>query len=393
MPKLIQLNVSANTGSTGNIAEGIGKAAMSRGWESLIVYGRHANLSESKLQKIGSESYVYIHYAKNRLLDGEGLGSKQPTGQLIKIISEYKPDVIQLHNIHDHWLNYPILFKYLVTVQTPVVWTFHDCWAFTGGCYHFENDNCYKWIEKQCKGKCIQGHFRSFRNFSLKEQLLCALGKRLNIVCVSEWITKFASQSFLGASASIHTIRNGIDTNSVFRFLGEPKGKMVLGVSNIWPKYKGLNDFIELRKLLPDDIGIILVGLNGNQIKSLPKGIKGLRRTSNVEELSKLYREVSVFVNPTHNDTFPTVNLEALACGTPVVTYRTGGSPEAIDKSTGIVVEKGNIAALAEAVLEVLDNPQNFPSGVCRARAELHFDKDKQFGQYIDLYESLLAKK
>lgn len=392
MPKLLQLNVSANRGSTGKIAEGIGKLAISRGWESMVVYGRHNNHSELILQKIGSESYVYTHYLKNRIFDGEGLGSKYPTKQLLKTLSEYKPDIVHLHNIHDHWLNYPILFKYFIDNDIKVVWTFHDCWAFTGGCYHFENNNCYKWRDEKCRGKCIQGHYLSFRNFLLKEKLLSALGKNLTIVCVSEWMEKLVSQSFLGVGSSICTIRNGINVNGVFQPTDTSKHRMVLGVSNIWPEYKGLNDFKQLRVLLPEDVEIVLVGLNENQIKKLPSGIKGMRRTSNADELSQLYSEASVFVNPTYNDTFPTVNLEALACGTPVVTYRTGGSPEAIDDTTGIVVEKGDIKSLAEAVMTIMNNPTKFSSEACRKRAEENFNKDIQFNKYIDLYESILSK-
>ena len=168
---------------------------------------------------------------------------------------------------------------------------------------------------------------------------------------------------------------------------------MILGVSNVWPEYKGLGDFIQLRKSLSDDIKIVLVGLTPKQVESLPDGIKGITRTANAMELADLYRAASIFVNPTHNDSFPTVNLEALACGTPVVTYQTGGSPEAIDKQTGVVVEKGNIEALSDAIMTVLNNPDCYTSSDCRNRAVTSFNKDVQFGKYIDLYESILSKK
>ena len=392
MPKLLQLNVSANRGSTGKIAEGIGRMAIKHGWESMYVYGRHASASDSVLHKIGSRPYVYLHYAKNRLLDGEGLGSKRPTLQLLKIIADYQPDIVHLHNIHDHWLNYPVLFKYLNATNIKTVWTFHDCWAFTGGCYHFENDNCFKWKSDNCNGHCIQQHFRSAKNFELKEHLFSSLGQNLHIVCVSDWIEKYVSQSFLGRSAGIHTIKNGIDINNVFRPTETIKKKMVIGVANVWPKYKGLNDFLELRKSLPDDIEITLVGLEKKQIKALPEGITGIYRTSDAEELAHLYRQAAVFVNPTYNDTFPTVNLEALACGTPVVTYRTGGSPEAINDDTGIVVERGDINALANSIMQILQNPSQYTSEACRKRAEENFNRDVQFSKYIDLYKSILSK-
>ncbi|MEE0926511.1 MAG: glycosyltransferase, partial [Bacteroidales bacterium] len=154
MPKLLQINVTANWGSTGKIAEQIGLKAMEHGWESYIAYGRDSNPSKSKLIKVGCMLNVYEHYLENRLFDNEGLASRIPTKKLIKQIEKLKPDIIHLHNIHDHWLNYKILFEYLNSINTPIVWTQHDCWAFTGGCMHFVHTNCEKW-KNECE-KCPQ---------------------------------------------------------------------------------------------------------------------------------------------------------------------------------------------------------------------------------------------
>lgn len=390
MSTLLQLNVTANWGSTGKIAEGIGLAAINRGWDSIIAYGRYMNPSHSQLIKVGSQADVYAHYLKTKLFDAEGLGSRHATKSLIKQIEDLCPDIIHLHNIHDHWLNYPLLFDYLNTIDTPIVWTFHDCWAFTGGCYHFENSGCYAWRTGACDSSCPLKHKMATRNVAERHKAFSRIGDRLHIITVSKWLANYVSQSmFVGTRASVDIINNGIDINSVFRPAGK-KEKMILGVSNVWPEYKGLGDFIKLREKLPEDVGMTLVGLNQKQIDLLPEGIRGITRTSNVEELANLYRRASVFVNPTYNDSFPTVNLEALACGTPVVTYRTGGSPEAIDENTGIVVEKGNISSLAESIIEVLNNPTKYSSQGCRKRAENHFNKNIQFGKYIDLYENIL---
>lgn len=391
--KLLQLNVTANWGSTGKIAEGIGLAAMARGWESTIAYGRYMNPSQSKLIKVGTQADVYAHYAKARFLDGEGLGSKRATKKLIGQIKQITPDIIHLHNIHDHWLNYPILFEFLATIDTPIVWTFHDCWAFTGGCPHFENVNCFKWKNKSCDKRCPLKHKMAEVNIIARYNAFSKIGRRLHIVTVSNWLAKYVSQSiFAETGASVDVINNGIDTKSVFT-PGGKKEKFILGVSNVWPKYKGLDDFIKLREKLPKDIGITIVGLNPKQIKSLPEGINGISRTSNVEDLANIYRRASVFVNPSYNDSFPTVNLEALACGTPVITYRTGGSPEAVDEKTGIVVEKGDVASLADCIQRILNNPEEFNSNNCRKRVETHFNKDKQFGDYISLYNKILSHK
>ena len=162
----------------------------------------------------------------------------------------------------------------------------------------------------------------------------------------------------------------------------------ILGVAAIWDARKGLADFVELRSKLSEDYEITLVGLTPKQISSLPKGIKGIQRTQNVEELVQLYSDTDVFLNPTYSDNFPTTNIEALACGTPVITYRTGGSPEAIDERTGVVVEQGDVDGLAEAIRMMKEKPLS--STDCRKRAEECFDKDMCFEKYVELYEKLI---
>lgn len=388
--RLLQLNATCNWGSTGRIAEGIGAAAMSRGWESAVAYGRFNNPSSSQAVRVGSKVDVYLHYARCRFADSEGLGSRGATIRLIDWIKDFTPDVIHLHNIHDHWLNYPALFDYLAGIGTPLVWTFHDCWAFTGGCYHFEGLGCDGW-KAECRNCSDHRGFlrdRAWRNLELKKRFIGAVADRLTVVGVSKWIESFVKDSILRNAAS-KCIYNGIDL-SVFTPKESKRERMVLGVSNVWTHSKGIDDFMRLRTILPDNVKICLVGLTSKQISSLPHGIDGMERTQNIGGMADLYRRAAVFVNPTYNDTFPTVNLEALACGTPVITYRTGGSPEAVDAKTGLVVPKGNVDSLAKAIMSVMDGNVCFSSDDCRARAEANFDRGRQFGKYVDLYDSIL---
>lgn len=389
--KLLQLNVAANWGANGTIAENIGLSAMDMGWESYIAYGRFKNASKSRLIKVGNKFDVYSHYILNRFFDREGLGSVFPTKRLIGKIKEISPDIVHLHDIHDHWLNYPLLFKFLLKSDAKIVWTFHDCWAFTGGCMHFENVRCNKW-EKHCEN--CPGH-KSFsfdnsaRNFYLKKQLLEPLKSRLTIVCVSEWLKNHVKRSFL-SDCRIEVINNGIDLKD---FSWESSGKrqnMVLGVANGWPEYKGLSEFIKLREILSSEIEITLVGLSRSQIKSLPKGITGLPRVSEPKKLADLYKKAKVFVNPTFCDTFPTVNLEAQACGTPVVTYDTGGCSETVTPQTGTVVKTGDIPSLASAVNSYIHFDEPFDHEKCFQRIYESFNKNIQYKKYIDLYNSLL---
>ena len=396
MPKLLQINVTANWGSTGKIAEAIGVCAIKQGWASYIAYGGFCNPSRNKLIRIGCKASRYLHYAEQRILDNEGQCSRIETRKLIKQIGDIKPDIISLHNIHDHYLNYRILFEYLNQTDIKVVWTFHDCWAITGHCMHFVTKNCERW-KTGCHDCLMKGEYpKSFldcseRNWKLKKNLF-ARNKNLTVVACSNWIAEFVRESFL-KDKRIEVIHNGCDID-VFSPQARTKSDKfrIIAVSNVWHRNKGELDIYKLRSMLSEDeYEIIMVGLSIEQVNKLPFGIKGIVRTQNVQELAQLYSDADVLVNPTYEDNFPTVNIEALACGTPVITYRTGGSPEALDEFTGAVVETGDLNALCKKILEF--NAINFKENHsidCRKRSEQLFDKDKSFKKYVDFYDSLL---
>jgi glycosyltransferase involved in cell wall biosynthesis len=396
MSKLLQLNECLNF-STGKIAQQIGEQAIANGWESWIAYSsREPKLpSESNIVEVGARINSYLHYVKSKLFDREGLASRSATNILIEKIKEIKPDVIQLHNIHDHWLNYRILFEYLNSTDIKVVWTFHDSWAFTGHCFHFVTKDCQRW-KIECHDCPLQREYpktfldRSRKNFELKKRLFTS-NPNLTIVGCSNWMADLVHMSFL-KDKRIEVIHNGIDLN-VFKPSGSKPNDgtfRVLAVSNVWNKEKGYYDILKLREHLPADYEIIIVGLTADQLKELPKGIKGIQRTQNVQEMVELYSSSNVLINPTYADTFPTINIEALACGTPVITYNTGGSPEIIDEKTGIVVEQGNLEALTNAITSLSENPLD--SKECRKRAETLFNKEERFKDYINLYEQLLKE-
>lgn len=395
MPKLLQINITSNWGSTGKIAEAINLAAQRKGWECSTAYGRWANPSQFPTYKVGNKWDMYVHYFENSIFDREGLSSRRATKALIRHIEELKPDVISLHNIHDHYLNYELLFRYLNETDIKVVWTFHDCWAFTGHCMHFVTKDCDRW-KTGCHDCLMKGEYpksfidKSRRNWELKRKMFSA-NKNLSIVACSDWLADFVRESFL-KDRPIQTIHNGVDLNT-FRPMEHTESNKfkVLAVSSVWHKDKGLFDIFELRKKLSDGFEITIVGLQPEQVKELPEGIVGITRTQNLQELVKLYSAADVLINPTYADNFPTVNLEALACGTPVITYKTGGSPEAIDGKTGVVIEQGNVEALANAIMQMKEQPLS--SEDCRRRVEECFDKDKCFEEYIELYNDLLKNE
>lgn len=390
MKKLVQVNVSAGWGSTGMIAEEIGSLAVNDGWKSWIAYGREPHKqSTSNLIRIGSDWDMRLHAVQSRLLDNHGLASKVATRRFIKQLREIKPNIIHLHNIHGYYLNYPQLFQYLKEWGGPVVWTLHDLWPFTGHCAYYGVNECPKW--RMGCGNCPQLRTypaslfrdRSAKNWQDKLRAFTSL-PNVTLAPVSQWLSDIVDESFL-KNIPRRVIHNGIDLTH-FHPSGEPhNGNYVMGIAHVWDTRKGLEDFYQLRDVLHTDIDIVLVGLSEQQITNLPKGIIGLARTSSREELVNLYSRAIALINPTWEDNFPTVNIEALSCGTPVITYRTGGSPEAIDSQTGFVVERGDVSGLLYAINRI----NEIDRSACRSRAERLFNKNDRYAEYIELYNSL----
>ena len=394
---LAQINSVLNTGSTGRIAEQIGVSAIERGHDSFIAYGRHGQESASRDYHIGSALDVITHGAESLLLDRHGLGSRNATRQLIGKLRSEKPDVIGLHNLHGYFLNYPMLFDYLRESKTPVVWTLHDCWAFTGHCSYFDRVDCTKW-QTECSKCPLTGQYPkslldfSNRNFHLKKRCFSGV-QEMTIVTPSQWLSNLVGQSFL-SEYPIRVINNGVNLK-LFRPAdnGSNERKMILGVANVWSDRKGLRDFFKLREILPPRYDITLIGVTRSQQRLLPSGINGVCRTESIAELVALYQDAVVLANPTYSDNFPTTNIEALACGAPVITYDTGGSPEAIDESTGRVVPKGDVAGMAHAISELAAEDQCEVKERCRRRAEHLFNQADRFSEYIDLYEAVSEQR
>lgn len=401
-----QINTTLNSSAPGKIAEEIGKVLQAHGHESYIGYGRRSRPSASHSVKIGNFVDQSFHGVITRLFDLHGFGSAGATRKFVKKVREINPDIIHLHNIHGYFINLEVLFEYLKETGKPVVWTLHDCWPFTGHCSHFDFVDCQKWRTQcfECPNKQVYPRSllldNSRSNYLRKREAFSGL-KSLTIVTPSDWLKAHVENSFLKEYRTI-TINNGIDLN-VFRTetgttpltekLKSDGRKMVLGVANLWGKHKGLADFVRLSADLPENYHIVLVGLNKVQQKNLPRNITGISRTESVQELAALYAAADVFVNPTYVDNFPTTNIEALACGTPVITYDTGGSPEAISETTGHIVRKGDIPGLMASVRLFCENGKNHYSAACRNRAEALYDKNERFNDYINLFRSLLQNK
>lgn len=404
--KVLLINSMSGKGSTGRIVDSIAELLIANGHEASIAYGLESSTNPNAI-KFGTKGEQFIHKISSHAFDMQGLGSQIATHKLIKYIKEIKPNIVNLHNIHGNYLNYPALFKYLATTNIEVVWTLHDCWSFTGHCPHFAFCGCEKWrtgcykcpqLWMYPKSDFLDG---SKRNYRLKKKYFQSLQNRLHIVTVSDWLKGLAKQSIL-KNSSFQVFNNGIDLNlfrpstkedvaNVRDKYNIPYKHIIIAVASPWSKRKGLDDLIKLNDIIDhSDSCLLIVGLDKAQIASIPSDIVAIPRTESVEELARLYSLSSVLANPTYEDSFPTVNLEALACGTPVVTYNTGGSPEAITSDTGIVVEQGDINGLAEALKQVISSEYKYTAEQCRRHAEVNFNQKDSYFKYLNYFEQLL---
>lgn len=399
--RVLQINTVCGRGSTGRIATDLLRCLKEEGSTGKIAYGVDPalNIDEKEKIKIGTKFDYYCHNILSRITDKEGLYSKKASHQLIQQIEEYNPDIIHLHNIHGHYINYKELFLYLKEKHIPVIWTFHDCWSFTGHCTYFSAAKCEQWKSECIKCSQLNKYPMCYTkgqvevNYNEKKDSFLGVNN-LTIVTPSEWMAQLVKQSFL-KDYPVKVINNGIDLK---KFQNKKRGsfrkkyhlegeQIILSVASEWSERKGYSDFIKMSQLLSNNQKLVMVGVNDKQIKELPESIITIKKTNSVEELAEIYSDADVFFNFTYEDNFPTVNLEAMACGTPIVTYRTGGSIEAIDQKNGFVVEQGDYSGALKLVdrAKLLDR-KNI---VTCAHA---YEAEKKYKQYIELYRNVLNK-
>lgn len=360
------INVVCGIRSTGRICTDIATALEVEGHEVKIAYGRE-KVPEQFLKyavKIGTDFDVKLHGIRARIVDGVGFGSKAATKKFIEWVKEWNPDVIHLHNLHGYYINIEVLFNYLKTCGKNIIWTLHDCWAFTGHCTYFDYIRCVQW--KTGCVKCPQKKeypkcdviSRATQNYEKKKELFTGISDML-LVTPSDWLGRKIEQSFM-KEYTVTTIHNGIDTKVFKPTTSDIKKKyslqgrkVILGVAAMWDRRKGLKYMMELSEKLDNSYAVVAIGVTEEQKKQLPANMLGILQTESTEDLVKWYSAADVFVNPTLEDNYPTTNLEAIACGTPVVSFDTGGSSESA-KLYGVVSPKGNIDALLKAIDEAL---------------------------------------
>lgn len=350
--KILFINSVCGIGSTGRICTDLAQQLEAEGNEVKIAYGRKGTVPE-QFQKyavrIGTDFDCKIHAIQTRLFDTHGFGSKHATKEFLKWAEEYKPDLVWLHNLHGYYINVEMLFDWIKKhPEMQVKWTLHDCWAFTGHCSYCSQLRRYP--------ACFAMSSVS-KNFERKRKAFTGV-KNMTLITPSKWLADLTRQSFL-KEYPVEVHYNTIDTSifkptpSDFRERYGLQDKIiVLGVANVWEDRKGLFDFYKLAEILDDRYVLVLVGLSEKQIKNLPKNIKGVQRTNSPQELAAIYTAADVFVNPTYEDNYPTVNLKAQACGTKVITYDTGGCKETLHIKESALVQTGAIQVVAEMIEE-----------------------------------------
>ena len=416
--RVLQINTFYIHGSTGRIMYDLMSVMEENGITAYAAYGQDRDANKGKVLpnnviRLQGQKQRKLNILRTRLFDHHGFYNEAETRKLLKWIDEVKPDIIHLHNIHNHYVHVGKLFAYIKQHEIPVVWTLHDCWPFTGHCAYFDYVNCDKWKTKCFDCPSLKEYpptwifDRTSSQFEEKKDVFCGV-KNLTIVTPSQWLANLCKESFL-KDYPVIVVNNGIDT-SVFKpqnenikeKLGIKGKKMILAVSD-FQKRKGVEYLLSLPKYLSDDEVLVWVGLEKKHLNLLPaKKCVGITKTSNVQELASYYSACDVFVNPTLEDNFPTTNIEAISCGAPIVTFRTGGSIEPLDDGVnvdvkdnilttqyGAIVEKGDAKAFLVAIRLVLSNDRDLYKARCSRKGSLCYNKWKQYRKYIDIYKQI----
>lgn len=394
--KVVQINSVCGQGSTGKICVGISNVLCKNGVENYILYS--SGNSDYPYGIKCTELFPKLQALRSRILGNYGFNSRRTTKRLIAELDRISPDIVHLHNLHGHNCDLEILMDYFRRKKTKLVWTFHDCWAFTAYCPHFVMAKCDKWKTSchQCPQWKTFSWFADRSSWVYKMKKETFSGLDLTIVTPSRWLADLVKESFL-KDYPVQVINNGIDLNvfkhtpSDFRNKHDiPEDKFVLlGVAIQWVPRKGADVFIRLaNRLDPEKYQIVMVGTDDMIDKQLPDNVISIHRTSNQKELAEIYTAANLFVNPTREEVFGLVNVEANACGTPVLTFRTGGSPECIDERSGFVVECDDEAALFDAILRIESQKPFTPEDCCFRAA--NFSEQDKYLEFVALYRSLM---
>lgn len=404
--RIVQINSVCDFGSTGRTTRELADYLNTHGHECFIAYGQGVSSYKNSM-KIGGKWENHFHnLIFTRILGLHGFGTKNGTKKLIQWLDKVSPDIIHLRNIHANYLNYPILFEYIINKQIPVVFTLHDCFNFTGKCAHYTAIGCKKW-QSQCYKcptykHCVAPSLifdNSKKIFNQKLQYYQNF-KSLNIVAVSNWLRNEAMKSpLLASSQRIECIYNWIDhlkfhraaeselSNFFEKYNLSKDFKYLISVSQGWDKNSSrYNDALKLAHILPSEYKLILVGstLRGTTIESPLIHIPFIQ---GVEELCKAYTMAEAYVHLSVEDTFGKVIAEAMACGTVPITFNSTACGET-PGPYGIIVAPHDVNSIVQSLPKI--------SELKKKRAEIigyvrqNYDYNTNAQRYLNLYNEIL---
>lgn len=397
--KVLQINAVSRISSTGRTSSEMADFLNQNGHEGFIAYS--AGLPYYNGYKIGSKLDTKLHGLFSRVFGLQAYFSKRATRKLLDYITDLKPDVVHLRNLHSNYINLKLLTNFLAKNDIPTVMTLHDCWFYTGKCTHYTTDNCFKW-QTGCGG-CPRlkkdnpsWYFDRTRKMYIDKKKWFSAIPRLAVVGVSDWITNEARKSFLSSAKVLTRIYNWIDLDvfkpvdgsAVRQKLGITDKYVVLGIASGWSNRKGLDKFIELSNIIPPEMIIVLVGGLSSNI-NFPDNIIHIPETHNAAELAEYYSMADVYVHLSQEETFGKVIAEALSCGTPAIVLNSTACPEIVDSSCGMVLSDHQPRTILDAVMAIKEKGKRYYSESAIIFVNNNFNKGDLIEKTIELYKDL----
>lgn len=411
--KIVQINAVYKYSSTGRTTMELHHALLNAGHESYVFCRKDDQYepwisykcysgTDRQVYLIGNKLDHKIHALVSRITGFQGYHSKSATRMLVRRLSECKPDVVHLRNLHESFIHLPMLLEYLAREDIATVVTLHDCWFFTGNCCYYTKCKCNKW-QQQC-GACPELNKMSnwlydpAKKIFLDKKMLFESIPRLAVIGNSEWTTEQARQSFLKNASIIKRIYNWIDlesfspqeTTAVRAKLGlTNQDKVLLGVAQRWTNKKGLGIFIALAQRLPQYKFLLIGHLPASVV--IPANIITIPPINNITTLAEFYSLADVFINPSEEETFGKVSAEALACGTPLIVNNATANPELAGEGCGYIVDGNSMDAYIRYINLIISNGRSTYSSRCIQFAKENFEMDTNVKAYLDVYQQLIS--
>ncbi len=393
--KVVQIS-GAYVGAQKTIERAIHREWIKQGNESLILFA----IGEADIK--GVECYEskiasWIRRGLRKLLGKNPHFAYISTKQLIKRLNRYKPDLVHLHVLHQGYLDYEYLFNYLKMKNIPVVYTMHDMWAFTGGCYYYTKENCLQY-QSGCKN-CPSEYWRldnykkrTEMHFNLKKHLFANINK-IHFVAVSQWVANEMKKSFL-SEYPITVIDNGVDYHPIqaeIKYKFDKGNITIICVSTAWNDRKGIFRILEIARMLGDNFTILLVGNVSKEIIDIaPDNIEFLGYIHDKSELIHLYASVDLHMSASFEETFGMTFVEAAFVGTRSIGYASSAISNTLKGLGGILIEEMSSEAMVCGIREFINQKNIKLTSDEIKRVIRQYSSSDMAKEYCNIYKSFI---